>query len=45
MTSNEDLHPPVHSYLEGITLKRVHDGQVTEDHNNGASSSSDGADP
>ena len=31
MTSDEDLDPPVPSYLEGITLKRVHDGRVTEE--------------
>jgi hypothetical protein len=31
MTSDEDLDPPVPSYLEGITLKRVHDGKVLEE--------------
>lgn len=36
MTSDEDLDPPVPSYLEGITLKRVHDGQVTEKHDDSA---------
>ncbi|MHA7190500.1 hypothetical protein ACX80N_09445 [Arthrobacter sp. MDT2-16] len=42
MTSDEDLDPPVPSYLEGITLKRVHDGQVTEEDDD-APRSSDGA--
>ncbi|WP_187393353.1 hypothetical protein [Arthrobacter echini] len=32
MTSDEDLDPPVPSYLEGIELKRVHDGKVLEEH-------------
>ncbi|MHA7209646.1 hypothetical protein [Arthrobacter sp. MDT1-65] len=32
MTSDEDLDPPVPSYLEGIELKRVHDGTVLEDY-------------
>jgi hypothetical protein len=32
MTGDEEKDPPVPSYLEGITLKRVHDGQVTEEH-------------
>ncbi|WP_182977015.1 hypothetical protein [Arthrobacter cheniae] len=32
MTSDEDLDPPVPSYLEGIELKRVHDGKVIEEH-------------
>jgi hypothetical protein len=44
MTSDEDLDPPVPSYLEGIELKRVHDGKVTEEHDADASSSSDDAD-
>jgi hypothetical protein len=44
MTSDEDLDPPVPSYLEGIELKRVHDGKVLEEHDDDASSSSDGAD-
>ena len=43
ITSDEDLDPPVPSYLEGITLKRVHDGQVTEEDDD-APRSSDGAD-
>ncbi|WP_167133992.1 hypothetical protein [Arthrobacter sedimenti] len=42
MTSDEDLDPPVPSYLEGITLKRVHDGQVTEEHDDEGSSPADG---
>jgi hypothetical protein len=44
MTSDEDLDPPVPSYLEGIELKRVHDGKVLEEHDEDASSSSGGAD-
>ncbi|MHA7143801.1 hypothetical protein ACX80U_03685 [Arthrobacter sp. TmT3-37] len=49
MTSDEDLDPPVPSYLEGIELKRVHDGKILEEDGdassspNGASSSSDSA--
>jgi hypothetical protein len=42
MTSDEDLDPPVPSYLEGIELKRVHDGKVLEEHDDDASPS-DGA--
>jgi hypothetical protein len=38
MTSDEDLDPPVPSYLEGITLKRVHDGKVIEEHDDDAAS-------
>ena len=44
MTSDEDLDPPVPSYLEGIELKRVRDGKVLEEHDDDDSSSSDGAD-
>ncbi|MHA7239592.1 hypothetical protein [Arthrobacter sp. TMS1-12-1] len=43
MTSDEDLDPPVPSYLEGIELNRVHDGKVIEEEDD-ASSSSDGSD-
>lgn len=32
MTTDEEKDPPVPEYLEGITLKRVHDGQVAEGH-------------
>jgi hypothetical protein len=32
MTSDEEKDPPVPSYLEGISLKRVHDGQVAKEH-------------
>lgn len=39
MTSDEDLDPPVPSYLEGIELKRVHDGKVIEEEDDDASSS------
>ncbi|WP_167399078.1 hypothetical protein [Arthrobacter pityocampae] len=38
MTSDEDLDPPVPSYLEGIELHRVHDGKIIEE-DDGASSS------
>ena len=31
MTNREEKDPPVPSYLEGIELKRVHDGKVTEE--------------
>lgn len=44
MTSDEDLDPPVPSYLEGIELKRVHDGKILEEDGDDASSSSDSAD-
>jgi hypothetical protein len=44
MTSDEDLDPPVPSYLEGIELRRVHDGKVIEVHDDDTSSSPDGAD-
>lgn len=44
MTSDEDLDPPVPSYLEGIELHRVHDGKVIEEEDDG-SSSSDESDP
>ena len=32
MTSDEEKDPPVPSYLEGISLKRVHDDQGAEEH-------------
>ncbi|WP_394249451.1 hypothetical protein [Arthrobacter pityocampae] len=44
MTSDEDLDPPVPSYLEGIELHRVHDGKVIEKEDDDASSSSDESD-
>ncbi|WP_156135219.1 hypothetical protein [Arthrobacter sp. L77] len=28
MTSDDEKDPPVPAHLEGISLKRVHDGQV-----------------
>ncbi|MHA7218639.1 hypothetical protein ACX80L_07065 [Arthrobacter sp. MDT1-48-3] len=43
MTSDEDLDPPVPSYLEGIELKRVHDGKILEKHDDASSPSSDSA--
>lgn len=45
MTGDEDLDPPVPSYLEGIELRRVHDGKILEEDDDDASSSSfDGPD-
>jgi hypothetical protein len=41
MTSDEDLDPPVPSYLEGIELKRVHDGKVIEEHDDDGSAAAD----
>lgn len=32
MTSDEEKDPPVPSYLEGVSLKRVHDGKVPDEH-------------
>ena len=32
MTSDEEKDPPVPSYLEGISLKRVHNDQGAEEH-------------
>ncbi|MHA7283696.1 hypothetical protein [Arthrobacter sp. TMS2-4] len=43
MTSDEDLDPPVPSYLEGIELNRVHDGKVIEEQDDEGSSPSDSA--
>lgn len=40
MASDEEKDPPVPSYLEDISLKRVHDDQVAEAHD-----SVDGEDP
>ncbi|WDF33997.1 hypothetical protein PTW37_03460 [Arthrobacter agilis] len=31
MTSDEDLDPPVPSFLEGVTVNRVHDGKILEE--------------
>ncbi|WP_181033563.1 hypothetical protein [Arthrobacter sp. SX1312] len=31
MTADEEKDPPVPAYLEGISLKRVHDGRVVEE--------------
>lgn len=44
MTNRDEKDPPVPSYLEGITLKRVHDGKVTKEDDDGPSPS-DGEDP
>jgi hypothetical protein len=39
MTTDEEKDPPVPSYLEGITLKRVHDGKVIDEQDNDSTSS------
>ncbi|MHA7191568.1 hypothetical protein ACX80N_14895 [Arthrobacter sp. MDT2-16] len=39
MTSDEEKDPPVPAFLEGISLKRVHDGQGTENHDSGDTTS------
>ncbi|MGV0111833.1 MULTISPECIES: hypothetical protein [unclassified Arthrobacter] len=44
MTSDEDLDPPIPSYLEGIELKRVHDGKVLEEHDDDNPAQSDESD-
>ncbi|WP_309072244.1 hypothetical protein [Arthrobacter sp.] len=32
MTADEEKDPPVPSYLEGVSLKRIHDGQIANQH-------------
>jgi hypothetical protein len=39
MTTDDEKDPPIPSYLEGITLKRVHDGKVTGKQDDDGSSS------
>ena len=39
MTTDDEKDPPIPSYLEGITLKRVHDGKVIEENDDDASTS------
>ncbi len=31
MTTDEEKDPPVPTYLDGISLRRVHDGRVEEE--------------
>ncbi|WP_268753329.1 hypothetical protein [Arthrobacter sp. RIT-PI-e] len=40
MTNREEKDPPIPSFLEGIKLKQVHDGKVTEDDDDSAADDS-----